>query len=153
MGHGRSGALSHADSELLSRRQRPKTPKPHFNEFDFIKFKNGLHSRQPVSSHPIGPPKADVKALYCDVCLAFVIEHLAQSITDLLTILFTNYRDYLFKMLLIGNSGVGKSCLLVRYAVSASLKMAEKVLDKMYFCARPVLMNNLMLMIRFYSSL
>ena len=26
--------------------------------------------------------------------------------------------DYLFKMLLIGNSGVGKSCLLVRYAVS-----------------------------------
>ena len=28
------------------------------------------------------------------------------------------YSDYLFKMLLIGNSGVGKSCLLVRYAVS-----------------------------------
>ena len=27
--------------------------------------------------------------------------------------------DYLFKMLLIGNSGVGKSCLLLRYAVSA----------------------------------
>ena len=29
--------------------------------------------------------------------------------------------DYLFKMLLIGNSGVGKSCLLVRYAVSYPL--------------------------------
>lgn len=27
--------------------------------------------------------------------------------------------DYLFKMLIIGNSGVGKSCLLLRYAVSA----------------------------------
>jgi GTPase SAR1 family protein len=27
--------------------------------------------------------------------------------------------DYLFKMLLIGNSAVGKSCLLVRYAVSS----------------------------------
>lgn len=26
------------------------------------------------------------------------------------------YSDYLFKMLLIGNSGVGKSCLLLRYA-------------------------------------
>ncbi len=25
--------------------------------------------------------------------------------------------DYLFKLLLIGNSGVGKSCLLLRYAV------------------------------------
>ena len=24
--------------------------------------------------------------------------------------------DYLFKMLIIGNSGVGKSCLLLRYA-------------------------------------
>jgi GTPase SAR1 family protein len=26
------------------------------------------------------------------------------------------FSDYLFKMLLIGNSGVGKSCLLLRYA-------------------------------------
>ena len=26
------------------------------------------------------------------------------------------YSDYLFKMLIIGNSGVGKSCLLLRYA-------------------------------------
>ena len=82
-----------------------------------------------------------------------MIELLAQSITDLLTILFTNYRDYLFKMLLIGNSGVGKSCLLVRYAVSASLKMAVEDLGKGYFRARPVLMNNLMLMLRFHSSL
>lgn len=27
--------------------------------------------------------------------------------------------DYLFKLLLIGDSGVGKSCLLLRFAVSA----------------------------------
>jgi len=26
--------------------------------------------------------------------------------------------DYLFKLLLIGDSGVGKSCLLLRFAVS-----------------------------------
>jgi GTPase SAR1 family protein len=44
-----------------------------------------------------------------------------QSIADLvslLTIAYTHYTfsDYLFKMLLIGNSGVGKSCLLLRYA-------------------------------------
>jgi GTPase SAR1 family protein len=26
------------------------------------------------------------------------------------------YSDYLFKLLLIGNSGVGKSCLLLRFA-------------------------------------
>lgn len=28
--------------------------------------------------------------------------------------------DYLFKLLLIGDSGVGKSCLLLRFAVSYS---------------------------------
>lgn len=28
--------------------------------------------------------------------------------------------DYLFKLLLIGDSGVGKSCLLLRFAVSLS---------------------------------
>ena len=28
--------------------------------------------------------------------------------------------DYLFKLLLIGDSGVGKSCLLLRFAVSAT---------------------------------
>lgn len=27
------------------------------------------------------------------------------------------YSDYLFKLLLIGDSGVGKSCLLLRFAV------------------------------------
>jgi len=27
--------------------------------------------------------------------------------------------DYLFKLLLIGDSGVGKSCLLLRFAVSS----------------------------------
>ena len=28
------------------------------------------------------------------------------------------HSDYLFKLLLIGDSGVGKSCLLLRFAVS-----------------------------------
>lgn len=30
--------------------------------------------------------------------------------------------DYLFKLLLIGDSGVGKSCLLLRFAVSSTIK-------------------------------
>lgn len=29
---------------------------------------------------------------------------------------FLNHSDYLFKLLLIGDSGVGKSCLLLRFA-------------------------------------
>lgn len=33
-----------------------------------------------------------------------------------LVINFYNISDYLFKLLLIGNSGVGKSCMLMRYA-------------------------------------
>ena len=33
--------------------------------------------------------------------------------------LFVSCSDYLFKLLLIGDSGVGKSCLLLRFAVSA----------------------------------
>ena len=42
--------------------------------------------------------------------IRFLIEYLNEYLNK--------YSDYLFKMLLIGNSGVGKSCLLVRYAVS-----------------------------------
>lgn len=44
--------------------------------------------------------------------------------------------DYLFKLLLIGDSGVGKSCLLLRFAVSIVSKLinrtifAEKVFIK-----------------------
>jgi predicted ATP-dependent serine protease len=31
---------------------------------------------------------------------------------------FSHLSDYLFKLLLIGDSGVGKSCLLLRFAVT-----------------------------------
>ena len=34
---------------------------------------------------------------------------------------FVMCSDYLFKVLMIGNSGVGKSCLLLRFAVSSLL--------------------------------
>jgi Ras-related protein Rab-1A len=37
-----------------------------------------------------------------------------ESVTTILTI-YSRY-DYLFKLLLIGDSGVGKSCLLLRFA-------------------------------------
>lgn len=33
--------------------------------------------------------------------------------------------DYLFKLLLIGDSGVGKSCLLLRFAVSQKVNKTE----------------------------
>jgi GTPase SAR1 family protein len=41
-----------------------------------------------------------------------------QCNTLLNTVSFFNFSDYLFKLLLIGDSGVGKSCLLLRFAVS-----------------------------------
>lgn len=34
--------------------------------------------------------------------------------------------DYLFKLLLIGDSGVGKSCLLLRFAVRLCTRMHTK---------------------------
>ncbi|KAL5064250.1 hypothetical protein RYX36_025987, partial [Vicia faba] len=45
--------------------------------------------------------------------------------------------DYLFKLLLIGDSGVGKSCLLLRFAVSSG------PLSFLYpFFKQPVLYGN-----------
>jgi RecA-family ATPase len=43
------------------------------------------------------------------------------SVQYLLELLFLNFSDYLFKLLLIGDSGVGKSCLLLRFAVRIAL--------------------------------
>lgn len=34
-----------------------------------------------------------------------------------------SFSDYLFKLLLIGDSGVGKSCLLLRFAVSQKVNI------------------------------
>ena len=45
---------------------------------------------------------------------------LLSILEDELTFLLLDcYSDYLFKLLLIGDSGVGKSCLLLRFAVSS----------------------------------
>lgn len=38
--------------------------------------------------------------------------------------------DYLFKLLLIGDSGVGKSCLLLRFAVSVVINIKWNLCDK-----------------------
>jgi hypothetical protein len=42
-------------------------------------------------------------------------------IYKLIIIYFLFFSDYLFKLLLIGDSSVGKSCLLLRFAVSLTL--------------------------------
>ena len=38
------------------------------------------------------------------------------TLCDLTSFFYWNFSDYLFKLLLIGDSGVGKSCLLLRFA-------------------------------------
>ena len=38
------------------------------------------------------------------------------------------FSDYLFKILLIGNSGVGKSCMLMRYAVNLFLNFKFSIM-------------------------
>uniref|UniRef100_A0A7N8YGA5 Ras-related protein ORAB-1 n=1 Tax=Mastacembelus armatus TaxID=205130 RepID=A0A7N8YGA5_9TELE len=40
------------------------------------------------------------------------------------------HSDYLFKLLLIGDSGVGKSCLLLRFAVSESFNNVKQWLQE-----------------------
>jgi len=41
------------------------------------------------------------------------------NIISLIGASYLIFSDYLFKLLLIGDSGVGKSCLLLRFAVSS----------------------------------
>jgi hypothetical protein len=38
------------------------------------------------------------------------------SLSSSIIFIYHHYSDYLFKLLLIGDSGVGKSCLLLRFA-------------------------------------
>lgn len=47
------------------------------------------------------------------MCYKFINSLLPSLIVVILNLL---YSDYLFKLLLIGDSGVGKSCLLLRFA-------------------------------------
>ncbi len=41
--------------------------------------------------------------------------------------------DFLFKLVLIGDSGVGKSCLLLRFAVRAALQYIFKLSKQKHF--------------------
>ena len=54
-----------------------------------------------------------------------------------LCILFCS-SDYLFKLLLIGDSGVGKSCLLLRFAVSIVSRLISVIhiftMKKVHIC-------------------
>lgn len=38
--------------------------------------------------------------------------------------------DYLFKLVLIGDSGVGKSCLLLRFAVSIPMNSVSPIINR-----------------------
>lgn len=51
---------------------------------------------------------------YIEFMLAYECQQLKHSQNFYLFL----FSDYLFKLLLIGDSGVGKSCLLLRFAVS-----------------------------------
>jgi GTPase SAR1 family protein len=48
----------------------------------------------------------------------------------------TNCSDYLFKLVLIGDTCVGKSCLLVRFAVSYSIITFRTIAFKRTICAQ-----------------
>jgi len=54
-------------------------------------------------------------SLFPTVCLFVILINAPHYI------LYPPLSDYLFKLLLIGDSGVGKSCLLLRFAVSYNL--------------------------------
>jgi GTPase SAR1 family protein len=48
--------------------------------------------------------------------MPWIVVILLFCVETVLTFLFAVCSDYLFKLLLIGDSGVGKSCLLLRFA-------------------------------------
>ena len=60
----------------------------------------------------------------CRLILVFIFYHFicdgvagtSAAVTNIT--FFEHFSDYIFKLLLVGDSGVGKSCLLLRFAVS-----------------------------------
>jgi len=54
-----------------------------------------------------------IQLCYNNRAKGFHSQFLLQSV---LIVMLLNFSDYLFKLLLIGDSGVGKSCLLLRFA-------------------------------------
>ncbi|WRX11075.1 Small GTPase - like 10 [Theobroma cacao] len=55
-----------------------------------------------------------VRALICSLLLSMSVKIIIEKYVNQLIAIFCS--DYLFKLLLIGDSGVGKSCLLLRFA-------------------------------------
>lgn len=58
-----------------------------------------------------------------------VLLRVCTVIIDMFIVLMASFclSDYLFKLLLIGDSGVGKSCLLLRFAVSSGQPIQSTV--------------------------
>uniref|UniRef100_A0A8C2EAD1 Ras-related protein Rab-1B n=1 Tax=Cyprinus carpio TaxID=7962 RepID=A0A8C2EAD1_CYPCA len=50
-----------------------------------------------------------------------------------ITVVFLNFSDYLFKLLLIGDSGVGKSCLLLRFAWDTAGQERFRTITSSYY--------------------
>lgn len=81
---------------------------PFFGGLCIVNLMVGLHSVSPLLT------TSTVRC--CVVMLSIICAlHVCSRIEYVCSLPFS---DYLFKLLLIGDSGVGKSCLLLRFAVS-----------------------------------
>lgn len=76
------------------------------------------------------PKKADLSYVYSELWVYELLLFLQFHVSYWTITFICANSDYLFKLLLIGDSGVGKSCLLLRFAVSS--------MHLPYFCPLPL---------------
>lgn len=105
------------------------TAKAFPSSFSEIVSKNFPFSIQSWVTNSESTISSSLFSFHLSVIFPYITTHISfQNFSFLLV-----FSDYLFKLLLIGDSSVGKSCLLLRFAVNFNFLLFFKLLFSCYF--------------------